>query len=119
MLLSGLDLKNHRYGFIGTEDWSMYPILLPGSLVMIDETRRKPVASGWTNESDRPIYFFEHRDGFLCGWCSLENGVLIVVPHPAAQEPPRIFQFPSEIDVIGQVVGVAMRLDPRRRRGRP
>src|SRR5271155_665141 len=69
MLLDSVDLKDHRYGFIGTEDWFMYPLLQPGSLVMLDETRRKVVNSGWGNEFDRPIYFLEHRQGYACGWC--------------------------------------------------
>ena len=29
--VSGEDLKHHRYGFIGLNDWSMYPILQPGA----------------------------------------------------------------------------------------
>ena len=29
--LNGLDLRRYRYGFIGLEDWSMYPILQPGA----------------------------------------------------------------------------------------
>ena len=36
--LNGWDLRQHRYGFIGLEDWSMYPVLRPGSLVLIDES---------------------------------------------------------------------------------
>src|SRR4029077_19182382 len=53
-LLNGLDLRQHRYGFIGLEDWSMYPVLRPGSLVLIDESRRRIAIDGWTNEMDRP-----------------------------------------------------------------
>ena len=45
-LLKGLDPKNRRYGFIGTEDWSMYPLLPPGSLIVVDESRNKIVESG-------------------------------------------------------------------------
>jgi len=57
MLLNGLELKSHRYAYIGTEDWSMYPLIQPGSLVVVDETRRKIANSGWSHESERPIYF--------------------------------------------------------------
>ena len=116
MLLNGLELKNHRYGFIGTEDWSMFPLLMPGSLVMIDESRRKPVNAGWTTEWERPIYFLEHREGYACGWCAIGEGTLTLVPHPSSQTPPETFAYPNEVDVIGQLVGVAMRLDPGRRR---
>lgn len=116
MLLNGLDLRNHRYAFIGTEDWSMYPLLQPGALVMIDDTKRRIVTSGWTNELERPIYFLEQREGYACGWCSLRDGQLVVLPHPASSCDARVYAYPSEIEVIGQVAGVAMRLDPGRKR---
>jgi len=113
--LNGLDTRHLRFGLIGLEDWSMYPVLRPGSLVLIDEGRRRVAASGWANELDRPIYFLEHRDGYLCGWCSPDHGSLIVQPHPSSSLKPSVFPA-SEIDVLGQVTGVAMLLDPRRRR---
>jgi transcriptional regulator with XRE-family HTH domain len=116
MLLNGLDLKEHRYAFLGTEDWFMHPLLTPGSLIMVDEGRRKITASGWTSEFDRPIYFLEHRQGYACGWCSLNDKQLVLQPHPASGCDPLLYAFPDEIDVIGQVTGVAMRLDQGRRR---
>ncbi len=116
MLLDALDLKDHRYGFIGTEDWFMYPLLQPGSLVVIDETKRKVVSSGWANEFDRPIYFLEHRQGYACGWCQLLEDRLILQGHPASVCPPQIYNFATDIDIIGQVTGVAMNLDQSRRR---
>ncbi len=116
MLLNGLDLKNHRYGFIGMEDWSMYPLLQPGSLVVIDETRRKIIDVGWGNEFERPIYFLEHRNGYACCWCNITSNHLVLQPHPASLCNTEIFSFPDEVDVIGQVTGVAMRLDQGKRR---
>jgi transcriptional regulator with XRE-family HTH domain len=116
MLLNSVDLRNHRYAFIGTEDWSMHPILQPGALVLVDETKRKIADSGWTTEFDRPIYLLENREGWLCGWCSMGEGQLIVHSHPASQSVPRVFAYPEEIDVVGQVVGVAMYLNSGRRR---
>jgi transcriptional regulator with XRE-family HTH domain len=116
-LLGGLDLKNHRYGFIGSEDWSMHPIIQPGALVLIDEAKRKIVTTGWTNEFDRPIYFFEHRTGYLCSWCTLLTETrLVVQPHPSSQCAPEVFNYPEDIDVIGQVTGIAMVLDQGKRR---
>jgi hypothetical protein len=37
-------------------------------------------------------------------------------PHPASMCYPEVFNYPNEIDVLGQVVGVAMRLDQGKRR---
>ncbi|MGO9009789.1 MAG: hypothetical protein ACLQPN_06780 [Bryobacteraceae bacterium] len=114
--LNGLDVREYRYGLIGLEDWSMYPILHPGSVVAIDDRRRKIQSGGWSDEQERPIYFLESREGYLCGWCTLAGGRLIVQPHPASQRPPVVFEYPREVDVIGRVVGVAMLLQSRRRR---
>lgn len=116
MLLDGLDLEDHRYGFVGTEDYFMYPILQPGSLLLIDETRRKIVDTGWTSEFERPIYFLEHKEGWACGWCHLDAGNLVLHPHPASRCNPMFFKHPQDIEVIGQVTGVAMRLDPAKKR---
>lgn len=111
LLLNGLDLKGIRYGYIGLDDRSMYPLIYPGSLILIDESRRRITNSGWSSELDRPIYFLEHRQGFACGWCTLTEGRLVVIPHPASFEIPRVYAYPSDIEVIGQVTGVAMRLE--------
>src|SRR5713226_3722174 len=104
-LLNGMDLKNYRYAYIGTEDWGMFPLIQPGSLVLIDESRRKVVNTGWTNEFERPIYFLEHRKGFACGWCTLNENQLVVQPHPASMCSPEVYVYPEEIDVLGQITG--------------
>jgi transcriptional regulator with XRE-family HTH domain len=114
--LNAMDHREYRYGLVGLEDWSMHPVLRPGSLVLIDQGRRKIARGGWTSELDRPIYFLEHRGGFLCGWCTLDDDHLLVQPHPASEKRPSSFRYPDEIDVIGQVVGVAMFLEPKKRR---
>jgi transcriptional regulator with XRE-family HTH domain len=116
VLLNGLEIKNNRYAFVGTEDWSMYPIIQPGSLIVIEEFRRKIAPAEWNNEFDRPIYFMEHREGYCLGWCTLTGAQLIVQPHPSSGCSPRVFAYPDEVDILGQVVGVAMRLDQGRRR---
>lgn len=114
--LNDTDFRQYRYGFIGLEDWSMYPILQPGSLVLLDESKRKILSNGWTNEFDRPIYFLEHRDGYFCSWCTLTGDLLTLHPHPASQEKPSTYRHPAEIEVVGRVTGVAMLLEWRKRR---
>ncbi|MBZ5582297.1 MAG: helix-turn-helix domain-containing protein [Acidobacteriia bacterium] len=113
--LNGHDMRRHRYALIGMEDWSMYPVLHPGSLVVIDD-RARIAAGGWTSEYDRPIYFFERRDGYCCGWCDLTGDQLVILHHPASHQKPSVYQYPAEIDLVGQVTGVAMLLAPARRR---
>jgi transcriptional regulator with XRE-family HTH domain len=115
-LLNAMEIKKFRFAFIGTEDWNMYPIIQPGALITIDESRRKIQNSGWSNEFEQPIYFMEHRDGYACCWCTLSDDRLVLQPHPASLCPPQVFRYPDEIDIIGQVTGVAMLLDLERRR---
>lgn len=120
LFLEAFNPKEQRYALIGTDDWFMYPLLAPGTFVSIDETQRKIANSGWNNEFERPIYFFEHRDGFVCGWANLNGEQLTLIPHPVSSCGPRIFKYPNDIDLIGQVSGIAMRLDQApRRRSRP
>ncbi|MEZ5400417.1 MAG: hypothetical protein R2729_12165 [Bryobacteraceae bacterium] len=118
LLLNRMDPKSHHYAYIGTEDWSMYPILAPGSLVMVDTAKRDLTPGSWASEHERPIFLLEHRDGFLCGWCSLDEqrSQLIVQSHPASGRNPALFRYPNEIEVTGQVVAVAMRLAPSPKR---
>src|ERR1039458_8009590 len=113
--LGGLDIRHYRYGLIGLEDWSMAPVIQPGSLVLIDQNRRRITRGGWTSQYDRPIYFLEYRGGYRCGWCALAEDRLIVLPHPSSPQAPAVFD-PAEIDVVGQVIGVGMLLEPVKRR---
>lgn len=116
MLLNHVDLRDHAYGLVGTNDWSMFPIVSPGALVVIDQGRRRIFNSGWNTEFERPIYFFEHREGYACAWASLREGQLTLQFHASSQRDPEVYDHPKEIEVIGQVTSVAMTIDPVLRR---
>jgi hypothetical protein len=36
-LIQQLEIRRGRYGYIGLQDMTMYPLLRPGSFVLIDE----------------------------------------------------------------------------------
>ena len=40
-LVSGADIRRYRYGFVGTDDWSMSPSVPAGALLVIDDTKRR------------------------------------------------------------------------------
>ncbi len=109
--LEGFATSKYTYGYVGTEDLTMYPLLLPGSFVQIDESRNDIQEGLWRSEYERPIYFVETRKGHFCSWCNRSNGSIVLQPHPLSPEPTRIFRYPTEAEILGQVVGVAMRLD--------
>ncbi len=98
------------YGYIGTEDFTMYPLIVPGSFIQVDEHRNKIIEKAWRSEYERPIYFVETREGHICSWCSLKDDQLVLQPHPLSPVAPRILKYSREAEVIGQVVGLAMRL---------
>jgi hypothetical protein len=103
----------YTYGYIGSEDFTMYPILPPGSFVQVDETKKKVEEVGegrWRSEFERPVYFVEMRDGYACCWCSMKRDSIVLQPHPLSPVPVRVLRYPQEAEVLGQVVGVAMRL---------
>jgi transcriptional regulator with XRE-family HTH domain len=109
-LLSQLDLRKFRYGFIGLEDQMMVPLLRPGSIVQVDDSRRRIVNSGWLTEYDRPIYFLELRYSYECCWCYQRGKEVTLLPHPLSPAGPQTIRIPDEGEVLGQVVGVAMRI---------
>lgn len=109
-LLQHLDLRKSMYGYIGLEDNTLYPLIRPGSLVQIDPSQRKISSAQWRTEFERPIYFIELRNGYLCSWCQLDKGQLMVIPHPQSRQAVRHFDYPSQAEVVGRVTGVAMRI---------
>ena len=107
--LSLLAEDRYTYGYIGTEDFTMHPIIPPGSFVQVDESKNKIIEGTWRSEFERPIYFVEMRDGYTCCWCSLKRDSMVLQPHPLSPTPVRVLKYPQEAEVLGQVVGVAMR----------
>jgi hypothetical protein len=56
------------------------------------------------------MYFVETREGYTCCWCALRQNQLVLQPHPLSPVQPRILKDQQEAEVLGQVIGVAMRL---------
>jgi transcriptional regulator with XRE-family HTH domain len=108
--LQELAKKKYIYAYVGMEDLTMYPLLLPGSFVQVDEDRSRVEEKKWRSELERPIYFVETREGHVCCWCSVRRGEIVLQSHPLSPVPARILKHPQEAEVVGQVVGVAMRL---------
>jgi transcriptional regulator with XRE-family HTH domain len=109
-LLQHLDLRKSVYGYIGLEDFTLFPLIRPGSFVQIDVNQRKISATKWKTEFDRPVYFVELRNGYVCSWCQVDQGQLTVIPHPQSGQDLRRFEYPSEAEIIGRVTGIAMRI---------
>ncbi len=113
-MVSHLNFERALYGYIGLEDFTLYPLLRPGSFVEIDSRQNKIKPVQWRTEFERPIYFVELHDAYICSWCELDADQLIVVPHPQSRKEVRRFKYPAEAEIVGRVTAVAMRLvDPQ------
>lgn len=109
-LIQQLDLRHSLYGFVGLEDFTLYPLVRPGSLVQIDQRVRKIRPGRWRTEHDRPIFFIELRNGYACSWCELQGPDLLLLPHPLSPAATRKFSYGVEAEIVGQVTALAMRL---------
>ncbi|HXN00011.1 MAG TPA: helix-turn-helix transcriptional regulator [Candidatus Dormibacteraeota bacterium] len=109
-MIQHLDLRHDHYGYIGLQDFTLHPLLRPGSFVQINERVRKIQPGKWRTEFDRPIYFVELRDGYACGWCELNRNDLLLIPHPLSPCSVKQYTYGTEAEIVGQVTGVAMRL---------
>jgi transcriptional regulator with XRE-family HTH domain len=103
----------YRRGIIGKRDLTLAPMIPAGSIVQID-TRRRPISSrkDWTQEFWRPIYFLMTREGYVCGWCELDRAAdwLTLIPHPLSPASSRRWKYRTEIESLGRVIAVAIRL---------
>lgn len=102
-----------RRGAIGRHDRTMEPMILRGSIVLID-TQKRAIAGrkDWTNEFDRPIYFVFTRTGYYCGFCELDRNQewLQLVPHQLSPEPKdKRWKYRKEVEVIGTIAGLFTR----------
>jgi transcriptional regulator with XRE-family HTH domain len=107
---------HYRRGIVGRRDKTMEPMILAGSIVLID-TQKRSIAKrkDWTSEFDRPIYFLLTRACYYCGFCELDkNGeYLKLVPHALSpqteDDEERRWKYRKQVEVIGTVAAVFTR----------
>jgi transcriptional regulator with XRE-family HTH domain len=109
----GLSQAPYRRGLIGKRYRTLEPMIPPGSIVHIDTQKRSiSLRKDWKHEFQRPIYFLMTREGYVCGWCELDQKSewLTLVPHPLSPVSSRRWKYRTEIESLGRVVVAAIRL---------
>jgi hypothetical protein len=109
-LLGAKHRKRPLYGYVGTEDFTLSPMIRPGSFVEIDASQTRVELSGWHNAFERPIYFVELRDSYACSWCEPGEGRLLLIPYPESRTQVREVRFPEDAGIVGRVTAVSMRI---------
>jgi transcriptional regulator with XRE-family HTH domain len=100
-------------GIIGRLDLTLDPMIPPGSIVQIDTKKRAiETRTNWTHEFQRPVYFLMTRVGYVCGWCELDRNSewLTLIPHPLSPASSRRWKYREEIENLGCVISVVIRL---------
>src|SRR5258708_39687406 len=92
------------------KDYTLDPIIRPVFFVKIDSRKRTVPPVNWHSDFDRPIFFFELRDRYVCSWCELHGSQLILVPTPQSRAQARHIRYPDDATIVGRVTAVAMRI---------
>lgn len=106
LVLQLMDGSDPLYGYIGVDDYTLYPIVRPGAFVRIDPRQRK-IPSQWRTDN-RPIFFIELRDRYVCTWCEMHDGRLILVPSQQSKRHTQPVRYPTDATIIGRVTGISM-----------
>ena len=108
-LVQHAGVRDVLYGYIGTEDYTLAPLIRPGASVQIDPHQNKVVKNAGPSEYDRPVYFVELRDNrYACSWCDYEESRLLLVSAPMSPVPIRSLRYPQDAEIVGPVPGIAM-----------
>ena len=99
-------------GVIGKLDLTLDPMIPAGSIVQIDTRKREISLKNWTHEFQRPIYFLKTQHGYVCGWCELDEDSqwLTLIPHPLSPASSRRLKYPTEVENLGRVMSIVIRL---------
>jgi transcriptional regulator with XRE-family HTH domain len=109
LVLQLMDGSNPLYGYIGMDDYTLYPVIRPGAFVRIDPRQKKIPSVNWHGD-DRPIFFIELRERYACTWCEMHDGRLILIPTRQSERRAQHVRYPAEATIIGRVTGVTMDL---------
>lgn len=114
-LLSSDSSMNSPYlrGIVGKKDRTCEPMIPAGSIIYIDKTKHTiSLRKDWAHEFQRPVYLLNTREGYICGWCELDEASewLTVIAHPLSPASSRRWRYPAEVACVGLVVAVAVRL---------
>lgn len=72
----------------------------------IDPRQKKIPSAGWHGDYDRPIFFVELREHYVCTWCEILDGRLILVPSQHSMRKTHHVRYPADATIVGRVTAV-------------
>jgi hypothetical protein len=111
-VVAGLkDLSLSDVFWVGGDHSPIHPYLVHAAFVVVNRRIKNPIQTAARTLWAQPLYMVLKRDGsFLCGACTLKDGLLSVYPYPDRPFVPRQLRDGFDAEVIGQVTAVVRRL---------
>ena len=106
LALQWMDGSNPLYGYVGIDDYTLYPFVRPGAFVRIDPRQKRIPTGHWHSDHDRPIFFVELREHYVCTWCEMLDGRLILVPSQQSKRRVQQVRYPTEATIVGRVTAI-------------
>jgi hypothetical protein len=101
-----------RTRFMDISEWMTTPCTLSSArecFVRIEPRQKKIPSVNWHSD-DRPIFFIELRERYVCTWCEMHDGRLILIPTQQSKRRSQQVRYPAEATIIGRVTEVSMDL---------
>ena len=97
--------------YVGPESDPRHSHLRGALFVLVNRHRKRPLKLRSVPLWHQPLYLLMTREGrYVCAYCSLENGILVVTSPSEHFKRPERFRNDDDAEVIGQVVAMARRL---------
>ena len=106
LVLQLMDGSDPLYGYVGMDDYTLHPFVRPGAFVRIDPRQKRIPTVHWHSDHDRPIFFVELREHYVCTWCEMLDGRLILVPSQQSKRRAQQVRYPAEATIVGRVTGI-------------
>ena len=87
LLMLDTDWEPEPLVLVGLNDYMMWPLLPPGSMLRLDTTVKK-VKDGTWSEFERPIYLIEYKNRFYCCHAQRRRETLLLISHAESPTPP-------------------------------
>jgi hypothetical protein len=102
LLMLDIDWEQGPLVLLGLEDYMMWPLLPPGTLLQLDPKVRS-VAEGSWSEFDRPIYLIEYKGRFYCCHALRKGQTMRMISHAESPSPIAISVPYKDAKVRGRV----------------
>jgi len=105
------DLSVRDIFWVGGAQHSMHSHFAGALFVIVDRKQKIPRPSLSSPLWAQPVFLLQRRDGaYLCGFCSLENGTLMLRSCLAGQPKLVRLRNREDAEVVGRVVGIIRNL---------